>query len=100
MEKKPQRVSREPRYGDRPTVTIHAPTHRPSWKRYGEGVANFNAVFNSGDKSISFVVSETALASWVMEEKRDVTKEVYFTADEEGARALYEMLHAHFGKKE
>ncbi len=72
---------------------------KPSWKRFGEGseCTKINAVIGQdGVPVIEFRVSETAFASKMVGEKRDVTKEVYTVIYGSAALELFEMLREVF----
>jgi hypothetical protein len=99
-----QRFSRSTPYGADPEsgwkrLTVHQADSRPSWMRYGKGVANLQVeavVDKDGVPLIQINASETALADAVCGPKRDFTKEVYLTIYGPAALELYEMLREAF----
>lgn len=84
-------------------VEIIDTDHRPSWKRYAaKGVANLkvNAVIDrDGVAVLEVTVSETALADELLGDKRDVTKQAFFTAYGPAAFEIYEVLREAFEPK-
>lgn len=83
-------------------VKVYQHNTQPSWKRFGKGVASLDVqavINNEGIPVISITASETAIANAALDEKRDVTKEAYFTAYGEAALEIYEVLREAFEPK-
>lgn len=81
------------------TLSVHTGDITPSWKRYGDGVANitFEATGLNPEKPYSgwmqIIVSETAFADDDKPNGRDITKEVWNTLNVEAMIALRDMLN-------
>ena len=89
---KTNRVTESDLWG-RPRLNIHLPDSRPSWRRFGDGVANFEAIVN-GSGVLSLEASETAFAG--AGDKRDVTRGAMLDLDKAAALALRDFLNRHY----
>ena len=92
MEKKPNRVSERESCG-RPVLHVHDGDSRPSWRRYGSGVANLEATVEWLGQ-LSLRVEETAFAG--VGDKRDVTRGGWMTLDKPAALALRDFLNRNY----
>lgn len=80
-------------------VQFHLPNRRPSWKRYGDGVANAEFTFyGRANSTLGISIEETYFANSAMGETRDVTKSTMIELDRAAAEKLYSMLGEMLGK--
>lgn len=93
---KSQHIGKPHERGEWRQAEVYQHSSKPSWKRYGDGVssAKVSAVIGPDGPILEIGVSETALAG--LTGKRDVTKDVHFTAYGPGALAIYQALKEAF----